>query len=355
MNVKQITIEGAPFERGLAYGAGCREEIRMCISRYADLFLDRKGVSWEQAAAMGEAYIPAIRKYDNNYIEEMRGIAEGAGVRLADILALNVRSEIMFTGRKPPAEPDECTAFSAVWPATEGGKALAGQTWDFARCLRDAMVVLRVKSWGGAPELLMFTEAGFIGGKGMNASGVSLTLNALRVEEPCAGVPLHVRMRGVLDSTSVSAAYARAVSGEIACPANLIITQGDGVSLSLEMDGRDVDVLLPEGGVIVHTNHFVGPRMILRHGHAATGSTYVRLQRAEALLHGKTGITPEYLMDVLRDHVGQPTSICVHADPSLPEISQGATNYGLVMDLTERCAYFAAGNPCEGEYIRFTF
>jgi isopenicillin-N N-acyltransferase-like protein len=54
-------------------------------------------------------------------VEEMRGVADGAGVGFDDVLSLNVRTEIaygMFS--------DGCTAFS--WKA--GEKSFIAQNWD---------------------------------------------------------------------------------------------------------------------------------------------------------------------------------------------------------------------------------
>lgn len=55
------------------------------------------------------------------YHEEMRGIAEGAGVDLLDIVALNVRTEIAFGQFS-----DGCT--SVAWKT--GSHSFLGQNWD---------------------------------------------------------------------------------------------------------------------------------------------------------------------------------------------------------------------------------
>ena len=55
------------------------------------------------------------------YHEEMRGIADGAGVELLDIVALNVRTEINFG-----LFSDSCTALS--WHSRE--RAFLAQNWD---------------------------------------------------------------------------------------------------------------------------------------------------------------------------------------------------------------------------------
>lgn len=354
-NFKEITLEGAPFDRGIAYGSSCRSEIRASIENYKVLFEDRKQISWERALRIAEKYIPAIEACGKEYMEEMRGIAQGAGVLFEEILAVNTRTEIMFTGQSCEDEDcQECTAFSASGPATRNNRVIAGQTWDFSSFQRDTTIVIHLKQANGVPDIMMFPEAGMIGGKGMNSAGISLTLNALNVAKEGAGLPLHVRMRRVLESGSFAMAYKRATGGDMASPSNLIITHRDGVAIGLEMDTDGIDVMLPEQGVIIHTNHFIGPRMVMRYGHAFTGSTYVRFQRAKQLLCGRTDITVDYMKDVLQDHVGYPISICAHPNTAEPEVKWNTTNFALIMDLTEGCAYFAKGNPCDGSFSRLT-
>lgn len=65
-----------------------------------------------------------IRRKWPAYLEEMRGIAEGAGVELADVLAFNVRTEIAFG-----LFSDGCTMLA--WHSTQpSGSAFIAQNWD---------------------------------------------------------------------------------------------------------------------------------------------------------------------------------------------------------------------------------
>ena len=65
----------------------------------------------------------ADRQFRPAYLEEMRGIADGAGLDLTDVLAINVRTEVMYSAKArhapravPSAEapPAECSAFACV-------------------------------------------------------------------------------------------------------------------------------------------------------------------------------------------------------------------------------------------------
>ena len=348
---KELILSGAAYERGMTYGAACRSEIRHSIQSYSQLFLERCGISWQQARTLAVSFVDVIRSVSEEYIAEMEGIAAGAELDFEDILTINCRSEVLYA----PLAPQECTAFSLLPPATAEGKVLAAQNWDYVRSQREAVVVLRISDPNGKPDILLFTEAGMIGGKGMNSAGLSLTLNALSTKQYARGLPLHVRMRRILEQTTMEAGYKAAVTGAHPSPANLIITHRDGLSLDLEIDCGGVDLLQPQKGVIVHTNHFIGPKFFNR-PHAASANTYTRLQRIDALLSGCTGLTVEDAKVALCDHAGYPYSICKHTDPEVKKdtMQQGATNYSLIMDLTDSVAYFAWGNPCESQFVAFS-
>lgn len=64
---------------------------------------------------------PVIRRKWPAYLDEMRGIADGAGVELADVLALNVRTEIAFG-----LFTDGCTMLA--WHSEQS--AFIAQNWD---------------------------------------------------------------------------------------------------------------------------------------------------------------------------------------------------------------------------------
>lgn len=351
---KEIVLTGTPYEMGYRHGSLCKAEVLNSLESYEKRFLRSRRYSWGQAKAIAQKFRPLLTGEYGRFAEEIQGIADGAGVDADDILTLNCRSEILYsTHEVPKEEPAECTAFSAVSPATKDGVTLAGQTWDYMMCQRRSTVIARFPAEGKMPARLFFLEAGMVGGKGVNSAGLALTLNALRTQSGAVGIPLHIRMRRILECRYLSDAYAVAAAAPIPFAANLILTHKDGVSLCLELDPSGCDVILPQNGIIVHTNHFYGPRMVLHHAHAGTAGTYVRFQMLDRLLRGKPELTAGDVEGFFRNHQGYPTSVCVHPHPdTLPENldTAGATNYAFIADLTHGTVRFVEGNPCENEY-----
>ena len=354
MNVKQITLQGSAYEKGLIHGQECKGEVMRSLETYRHRYSVQRHLSWEEAKNLALRFEGVLTGEFAPYAEEMRGIADGAGLEYPDILALNLRSEILYSGlRDMRFEPDECTAFSALPPATKDGHVLAGQSWDFTMAQREASFIARIPATKTVPAVLMFLEGGMVGGKGVNGAGMCLTLNALTTKNAGLGVPLHLRMRRALEQKYPAEAFRVCVLRPIPVPVNLMLTHKDGLSFSIELDPNGAEILEPANGILVHTNHYIGTKQAMDHPNASGGSTYIRRQRMSYLMNTKAELTLSDIEGFLKDHAGYPTSVCAHPAPETPESElpyAGATNYAFVTDLTSGRIRFVMGNPCRGEF-----
>lgn len=70
---------------------------------------------------IASAFLPTLRSRWPQYVEELEGLAEGAGSDFLSILALNVRTEIAYG-----MASDGCTAFS--WKTRNA--SFIAQNWD---------------------------------------------------------------------------------------------------------------------------------------------------------------------------------------------------------------------------------
>lgn len=335
------------FERGFAYGRAARRQIRVSAATYRRLFRDFAGVSWESARRMGEGFAEAVRRFDPDLLAEMEGIAEGSGLELSEILALNARSEIALTS---PEGKGGCTAFAAFGRATRGAATLLCQNWDWWPSQRDAVVLLRVRR-PGRPEVTTLTEAGIVGKIGFNAEGLGVCLNAIFTPEVRAdGVPLHVVLRALLEAGSLDDAVATVARSRLASAANILLAQHGHGALDVEATPSGLEVLAPRDDVLAHTNHLCGawPGTDRDLGPLRLPDTQPRLARVEALLRERRGeLDVCSAHDVLCDHEGGPSSICRHGDACGDARGLGLeTVLSVVMDLGQRRFSVTEGPPC---------
>lgn len=171
-----IKISGTPYERGFQYGSQAKERIFKVIEEYKVLFEKEASISWDKAIKLSEPFRKEIEDYRPDLIDEMQGIADGAGVDLVTILTLNCRSEIMFA--KAKLAEDACTTIGVLPEASASGHTYLAQNWDWWAIGEGTTVIVEVEQTP-YPKVLIITEAGLVGGKGLNENGIALSLNAL--------------------------------------------------------------------------------------------------------------------------------------------------------------------------------
>jgi isopenicillin-N N-acyltransferase like protein len=83
-------------------------------------------LAWPDVLSTALKFLPYLSARWPAYVEEVRGVAEGAGAGFEDILAINVRTEIAYG-----MFDDGCTAFA--WRDKDGG--WLAQNWDVSALL----------------------------------------------------------------------------------------------------------------------------------------------------------------------------------------------------------------------------
>ena len=182
------------------------------IDLYTAVFRHYTGLGWTEVRDRAGTFAEWFDDTDVQLLPEIEGIAEGAGVDAEDVLALNVRTEVMFglDTRAARAAAKECTSIGAAPPATAGGRVFVAQNWDWKPPARDTCVLLAMRP-AGRPAFVTLVEAGLLAKAGMNDGGLGLATNALTSSrdrgEPRRAVPRDPADR-VLTSTSLEEAVA---------------------------------------------------------------------------------------------------------------------------------------------------
>jgi isopenicillin-N N-acyltransferase like protein len=353
-----VRVEGAPRERGRQYGEQARERMLRSREAYETVFGHYASWRWGRVTEEASRYEQPIRAFRPEYLDEMRGMAEGSGLAFKDVLALNVRSEVMFAAKARqaltgPGGAGECTAFAAL-PEEPGGHVLIGQNWDWLLHSFDTVVVLEATQ-AGRPAYVTVVEAGLLAKLGMNSAGVGLATNAMvtHLDRGEPGIPYHVLLRSVLDAETVTEALAGLQSGFRSSSANYLLASADGVALGVEAvpgDFTHLTVSSPEDGVLLHTNHLLYARPgVTDVSLWAMPDSAARLQRARALVR-ESGRSRAALTAMLADHADFPSSICAHREGRLHRLDQAATVASAVMDLADRRMWLADGQPCRTPY-----
>jgi hypothetical protein len=156
-----LHIEGQPYERGYQHGRLLAPEIAAYVKTYATKQSPKApSDGWRMTRTLAKALF--LHRFDKEFVEEMKGIADGASaagarfdnrpIDLVDVVALNCWAEEMtlnagldalptgleglrFPHEQPRVMPkkqgDHCSAFAATGPATADGKVVFGHITMF--------------------------------------------------------------------------------------------------------------------------------------------------------------------------------------------------------------------------------
>jgi isopenicillin-N N-acyltransferase-like protein len=354
------------LERGRQYGSAAADLVAGAIAYYREGFQRQAGLNWAEALEHSRPWQQLIERDFPELIEEMAGIAEGAGVELAEIVALNCRGEIMydnwFANVDTPQEIDGCTAFSLTDSAAGDGHVYAGQNWDWRHAIRGTVVVLRIVQ-PPKPTLIMQVEAGQIGRHGANSHGLALNANGLGGRfDDSIGMPQTVIRRAVLDAANIADALKILTWTTAHIPSNALLTHRDGFSIDVETTPGGHGWEYARDGLLVHGNHYQAfvPPDTAGHHRPLSPDSLIRVPQArkglaKAAQAEKSEDVRTAIHTAMSDHLGHPDSLCAHPDERLAVIDQWSTTVSSCVDLTSGEYYLAPGSPCVHPYELMPF
>lgn len=359
--LRKVIVSGDPYSRGVQYGEKAGDLIKRGVGIYRQAFFEAAGVAWEKVIDFAKSFVPGIKNYDETLMEEMKGMAQGSGLAFEEILAINIRTEILF-GLKQVKAKEGCTSFCALPEITAERNTLLAQNWDYKPFAGETVMVLQVNQ-KGAPDILTIVEAGQFARMGLNSAGHGFCNNFIQCESDgknmAKGIPTPFIRRKALGQEKYYEVTGKIIHSPRSFSANYLVAtaEGDGDAINIEATPDTAYFLFPHDGLVVHSNHIkgAGPGYygIMREG--IENSIY-RDRRVEALLKKKEGnIDLKAARETLRDHFAYPYSVCRHPDEKKAAKDQWRTNASVIMDLSAKVLWVAGGPPCQAEYFRYTF
>src|SRR6266542_6632903 len=361
MELPVIEVSGDRREIGRQHGEAARSQIRSSIGFYQQSFKRASGLGWDEILQQAPRWTPIVEEFLPGISDELRGIAEGAGIRFEEVLALNARGELSHGNpfAESEEEPEGCSSYAILPEASGDRHVYAGQNWDWLAQTGETIVLLKIAQ-PGKPTVFMQTEAGQIGRHGANSAGIALNANGLGARfGKGVAIPQPFIRRKILESTEMQGALKAVFDSKQSVCTNLLITHRDGFSIDLETTPARHGWMYATDGILVHTNHFIAfvPEQIAATYRPFSVNSLWRLPRLERGLKavrtavGATGVR-DAIADTLRDHFGHPNSLCKHDDPRAETGDRYHTVASSIVDLTSGEYWISAGPPCENEYRR---
>jgi hypothetical protein len=341
-------LQGTPREVGRQHGEALRSMIRAHLELIYTQGAQRSNLAPETGRRWALAFGPMIGEAAPHFLEEIEGVAEGAGIERAEALLLQVRQEVAHVARFGAVDL-ECTSFAVSGPYTRAGTTFAGQNADLAGGIEAFSAVLTF-AVTGKPAVMMLVPAGQISYLGISSEGLSADANFLRSAGWRTGFPRYLLTRLAIEQPTLKAAVDAALTPRRASSRNLLLADRTGAMVDIETTAQEHGLAWGDG-CLVHANHHVLPGM---GGHeTATAeerhNSGCRQDRIAALMEEHRGrIDATVLKTVLRDHANRPHSICAH-----PGERVSYSFASIVSDLEAGAMEVAVGPPCEHDYVRY--
>ena len=344
-----IEISGSHREMGRQLGEAAREQIQHSVANariLLDAAYDALELSWEGAQIQARKYLPFAEERYPQYVDEIRGIAEGANVPFDELVVLNVMEAVTTDA----LHLTRCTSMAVSDERTADGHILAAHNEDWVPEDEGDVLVISAKP-DKEPPFLAMTYGGLLPNVGFNAYGIAQLIDSVYPSDSRTGIPRLVVARAVLASRRISGAIGRTLVNHRAAGYNHLLVHESGEIYSIEVSARKFEILYADDGYMVHTNHFIDPQMkLVEKDPEELLSSRVRYFRAFRLLRQNQQHTIKSLQAILKDHVNIPNSICNHAIEGLDPLDREKTINAMVIDLTVREMHIAWGNPCQNAY-----
>jgi hypothetical protein len=254
--LRTVTLEGTALERGLVHGKTLREPIHQLIKLWKADLAERykmEADAFIKALLKRTEFPAAIKKWTPDLLDEVSGIAQGAGIDFDTMLVFQLIDEYWVHG--PGVAGEHC---SALGIAKSGDRpSYVAQTMDLEGFRSGFQAVLHIKQPKSKREALVVTHAGLIGLNGLNNHSIGICCNTLGQLAYCSdGLPVACVVRGVLERDSEKEAVDFLQAVKHASGQNYVIGGPEKV-YDFECSAGKVTRFTPAGGpsVVWHTNH----------------------------------------------------------------------------------------------------
>ncbi len=322
---------------GEAIGEHLRDPIRAQCDKVVRLFLSYARRA--SLAPIAERIVAQGQRVFPSYVEELRGMAGGAGVPFDELVLTCMEESVMTAVR------ERCTTIAVA----DRGEVLLGHNEDWAPGYEDGLYVVQAEMPDGR-SFISLAYTGSLPGSSvaLNSDGVAFSGNSiLNSHQP--GLPKNLILRSQIEARTLDEFVDKATIEPRTIPNNTMAIDSAGRIVNIELSLQDHAVHFVEDGYAVHTNHVLSEE--LKHlDRVDRPCSKARRKTAKEMLSAAEP-TKSLVKQILRSHDRWPHSVCLHAQRDHYDESQ--TVASAIVDLSAMSMSVTKGPPCESQYVTF--
>ena len=254
--LRVVDLAGTPYQMGQIHGRTLKAEIRDLVERWKKDLEKTYGVSSDvfiRTFLAKTDFKPAIDRWTPGLLDEVRGIADGAGIDFDTIYAYQLIDELWTVG--PDLGFSKCTTVAAG--KRNGNPAFVAQTLDIPAFYHGYQTVLRIQDEENGLEALVFTIPGVVAANGLNSRSIGVCVNAVtQLAYSPKGLPVDFIIRGILRQRTFEDALKFLQDVQPAAPQTYVLG-GPSEAAVFERSAGKMSRFIPFTGAAFsyHTNH----------------------------------------------------------------------------------------------------
>ena len=334
-------ISGSPRERGRMYGSQFKDAILAFLDREIYQAFILKPSPKDAMLAYAGACGKAVKLYSPEIHDELEGMAEGAGLKIEEILLITLHEELYHRGVLPKV--DHCTAVAVGPPDTSDGNTYVGQTWDWMQSVFGLSSMLHWKRNAG-PSVLAYSFPGLWVGAGLNSAGLALCWTSANLGNRAlgarVGIPAYVLLAHLMYQETLDAVEQEAKRATNAGWFTFVMADAKGGLCNVEGSPKELVVERSTGHL---ARISFGTRTMTGTAAGAKVPLHPRCEKMNKLLGDASGkITGETMQ-----HFFQEPSCAISVGRSTIDM--------MVFNTTKREAWLSRGPSYGVDWKRFTF
>jgi len=242
--VTVVYLTGTPYEIGLAHGKLCKDEIRNVNKIYWDYYdhLNKQpDDKWLQLSRDLERKIP------EEYIIEMKGIADGSGIEYDKILFLNTLTTISMRGN--------CFAFS--FRQTDSQIITVRQIDISTNSPYSKKIILYIIKPQNGYGFAAILNPGWVSGEtGINENGITISENNIQIKQTdWDTIPINHLSRYVLQYSDLIDDVGSFLKEQEIYPSRLLFVSSKKSASIFEMANKEMASISMKDGYLAMANH----------------------------------------------------------------------------------------------------
>lgn len=334
-------ITGTPRERGRMYGSRFKDAIHAFLDREIYQAFIQKPSPKNAMLAYAGACGHEVKQFSPEIHEELEGMAEGAELKVEEIVLITLHEELYHRGVLPKV--DHCTAVAVGPPDTSDSNTYVGQTWDWMQSVFGLSSMLHWKRAAG-PSVLAYSFPGLWVGAGMNSAGLALCWTSASLGDKAlgarVGLPAYVLLAHLLYQESLDAVEQEAKRATNAGWFTFVMADANGGLCNVEGSPKELVVERSTGHV---ARVGFGSRGMTETAAGAKVARHARCGKMYSLLGDASGKITRQTMQ----HFFEEPSCAI-------SVGRGTIDM-MVYNTTQREAWLSRGPSYGTDWKRFTF